>query len=613
MKILLVHGVGHCESDEDYYGPWKEAIAANLRASGFSGDPEFDVMLYDGLFLQHSVSPAVYAAALGELLGSAAWHSVADPINNWLHPSRDFGDDVRWKAGMVAQLCVESDLRTDLRNLVADKLGSFQPDVIAAHSLGTLVTYDFFKNDKRGSTVAKSATYLTFGAQINNVFARSRLFPGPITLPGVSFWYHLYNEKDPVFTAPIRVAGNQFVQVLTPSTAGHDPIGTVDNPGYLNHPETKTRVWAALATRGGARVFKRTFTAVRTFQAPPKRRALLVGINEYPDPANRLEGCVNDTFLVSAALQERGFAAEDIRVVLNERATAKAIRERLTWLLEGADDGMERVFFYSGHGAQMPAYSAQETVDHVDECLVPWDFAWTKETAIADDDFFALYSNLPFAARFFAIMDCCHAGGMHRDAGPRVRGLAPPDDIRHRMLRWDAGEQMWRDRDLPPLNKDFGGRDSEKAQYMGSNHATYRIGRGMRGRVLPQSVYRRLPADQRGPYLPVIIEACQENALSYEYRDGVTSYGAFTYSFVKDLRARPGSTFEGAVQNAASTLKNLNYAQVPQIIGPSSIVKSKIPGTPPARKSRVHRKAAAGRQTGRAKPKARARKSQTKR
>jgi hypothetical protein len=127
----------------------------------------------------------------------------------------------------------------------------------------------------------------------------------------------------------------------------------------------------------------------------------------------------------------------------------------------------------------------------------------------------------------------------------------------------------------------------------------------MRGRVLPQSVYRRLPADQRGPYLPVIIEACQENALSYEYRDGVTSYGAFTYSFVKDLRARPGSTFEGAVQNAASTLKNLDYAQVPQIIGPSSIVTRKIPGTPPARKSRVNRKAAAGRKTERAKPRTR--------
>jgi hypothetical protein len=34
-----------------------------------------------------------------------------------------------------------------------------------------------------------------------------------------------------------------------------------------------------------------------------------------------------------------------------------------------------------------------------------------------------------------------------------------------------------------------------------------------------------------GPYLPLIIEACQEKEFSYEYRDGATSYGAFTYAW----------------------------------------------------------------------------------
>ena len=127
----------------------------------------------------------------------------------------------------------------------------------------------------------------------------------------------------------------------------------------------------------------------------PSRRALLIGINDYPDPANRLEGCVNDTFLMSELLQERGFVPEDIRVVLNERATADAIRERLKWLLDGAEDGMERVLFYSGHGAQMPMYNAVGEIDKIIECLVPYDFAWTTETAITDDDFYHLYVDLP--------------------------------------------------------------------------------------------------------------------------------------------------------------------------------------------------------------------------
>jgi len=580
MKILLVHGIGHCENTPDYYEPWKKAIAANLAARGFTGTVEFDGLIYDDIFNQHSDSPAVYAAAVAELLSAAAWHSIADPIGNLLHPSRGFGDEVRWKAGMVAQLCVESALRRDLRNLLATKLAEFAPDVIAAHSLGSLVTYDFFHNDSRGATAAPDATYLTFGSQINNVFAHSRLFPGPTKVPGVKFWFHLYNQDDHVLTAPIKISDDKFLQVSTRSDAGHDPIGDAASPGYLNHPETLDKVWSALATRGGARVFKQTLQVVRAVKAKPRRRALLVGINNYPDPANRLEGCVNDTFLMSSLLQERGFEPTDIRVVLDDRATAQGIKERMEWLLDGAEDGMERVFFYSGHGAQMPGYNSAEKIDHVDECLVPWNFNWTKENAITDDDFFTLYSNLPFKARFFSIFDCCHAGGMHRDGGPKVRGLAPPDDIRHRLLYWDKAEQMWRERELDKLNDQFGGTPTEKSAYMGRNGATYRLGRGMRGRVLPERVYKRLPPDQRGPYLPVIIEACQEQSLSYEYRDGVTSYGAFTYSLAKNLRAAPHSTFVQAVTRTAKTLAHLGYRQEPQIIGPSSIVNKPVPGAP---------------------------------
>ena len=84
---------------------------------------------------------------------------------------------------------------------------------------------------------------------------------------------------------------------------------------------------------------------------------------------------------MSSLLQERGFDPEDIRVVLNDRATADAIRDRLNWLLEGAETGMERVLFYSGHGAQLPVYNAVGEIDHTDECLVPYDFAWTKDLA----------------------------------------------------------------------------------------------------------------------------------------------------------------------------------------------------------------------------------------
>ncbi len=616
MKILLVHGVGHADADPDYYRLWTENITAGLRRGGLTADPEYTGFHYDDLFEKHYHGPGTYAAALAELLATAAWHWVSDPLNNLFRPSRAFpnpyGDsDFRWQAGMVAQFVVEDRLRRALRERLR---GALQPpaggprfDLVAAHSLGTLLTYDFFRHDAvAGETALPDGVFLTFGSQINNDFARSRLFPGRLTVPKVRAWYHLYNERDPFFTAPIRLSDARFRQVTTSSAAGHAAVGTAAAPGYLDHPRTQSEVWNALATepavarvlrlqplagRGGRKVsaVAASVATVPAMAAPavltekPVRRALLIGINEYPDPAHRLEGCVNDVFLMSEVLQERGFAAENIRVVLNERATADAIRERVAWLLYRAGDGAERVFYYSGHGAQIPGRNGFEEVDHVDECLVPHDFAWTEGSAITDKDIYRLYSDLPFGARVFAMFDCCHSGGLTRAGSPRARAIDPPDDIRHRMMRWDPARGMWIDRVLPPLNADFGGSEAEKRDYMGRNHSTYKLGRAMRLRQMPRREYQALDKECRGPFLPVLLEACAEGQLAYEYRHGVTSYGAFTFSVARTLRTRPGVTFCDLVTGANETLQWLGYNQAAQIIGPSAVIDHPVPGSrPPA-------------------------------
>jgi metacaspase-1 len=411
---------------------------------------------------------------------------------------------------MVAQLVVEDKLRAELRarlrTILQGKSGDQPFDVIAAHSLGTLITYDFFRHDEAAADALRNGFYITFGSQINNDFARSRLFPGTLSVPAtVRAWYHLYNDCDPVLTAPIRLSDPRFRQVSTHSEAQHSPVATPAGPGYLDHPNTERVVWPAVAlsarpTVGQIRGIAEGISTfpVKKLAIKPHRRALLIGINEYPDPANRLEGCVNDVFLMSELLQERGFEADDIRFVLNERATADAIRERLAWLLYRADDGMERVLFYSGHGAQMPGYNAYEEVDHLNECLVPYDFAWTEETAITDKDIYRLYSDLPAGARFFAVFDCCYSGGLTRDGSRKARAIDPPDDSRHRMLRWNPKEQMWRTRAFPPLNPDFGGSQSDQNAYMGSNLATYKIGRAMRlRRYTNEKAYQALRKNAR--------------------------------------------------------------------------------------------------------------------
>jgi len=597
MKILLVHGIGRSDIDPNYYHPWEQAVNNGFTKAG-STAPEYTEFHYDDAFERHDRGANVYAAAVVELVGTAAVHAVTDPIGNFFHGifhpgTRDLsgiGDYVRWRAGMVAQFVVEEGLRQELRDKLNDQLEQNSVDMVAAHSLGSLLTFDFLHNDQRAKRHA-DIIYLTFGSQINNPFVRARLWPGRLVMPAVNSWYHLFNPHDPVLTADISLADANFHDVTTPSGAGHAAVTTGGQPGYLDHPNTQRLVWDVLGQPTAARrVVRGNFAILDRAAAKPKRRALLIGINEYPDPENRLEGCVNDVFLFSSLLQERGFAAPDIRTVLDNRATAAAIRERLEWLLEDAGDGMERVLFYSGHGAQLPGYNAAEIVDHKDECLVPYDFDWTKEHAITDDDFYQLYSDLPFSAHFFAVFDCCHSGGMTRDGSRKIRGLSPPDDIRHRMLRWNRTEEMWEERDWKKddlINEDYGGTAAERAEMMGTKGVTYRIGRGMRLReCLSKTESARLVKQKRALYLPVLLEACGEEQLSYEYRHGTISYGAFTYSMVKNLRSHPAITFQALVSRTGDTLQALHYDQTPQIVGPTKVVRSRVPGEGPTKSKR---------------------------
>src|SRR3989304_7973261 len=63
----------------------------------------------------------------------------------------------------------------------------------------------------------------------------------------------------------------------------------------------------------------------------PAKRAVLVGINKYkPDLNADLKGCVNDVeSMRDLLIKFFGFNAEDIRVLIDERATKAGIIERL--------------------------------------------------------------------------------------------------------------------------------------------------------------------------------------------------------------------------------------------------------------------------------------------
>ena len=589
LSILCVHGIGHGDADAGLIPSWRDTITLDLQRWKPGLQVDFTFLAYDDEFDHAPLDAGTYAAAVAKLMASGIVHGIGDllPGSRGLF---DVPDQVRWTAGMIAQWATEDRLRERLRTRVLDVVASSRPDVVCAHSLGTLVCYDTFQ---RNPGTLRDRTFVTLGSQIGNPFVRD-CFAGRIAPLDARMWYHLYNPDDHVFTAELRVPAENFVELQTRFDKPNDLLNH-DALWYFNHAATQNRVWLDLSGARSPRTLARDVRTAQVLSARPVRRALLVGINAYPNPANRLEGCVNDVFTMSAVLQECGFQPEEIRVVLDDRATTANILERFHWLLDDVAPGDERVLFYSGHGAQIPAYGGRGEVDHLNECLVPYDFDWSPEHAITDKQFVTFYSQLPYDSHFAAIFDCCHSGGLTREGGLRPRGIDPPDDIRHRALRWNRALEMWEERDLPSPNRSLA-RSRVGTDYLGTTGATYRMGRAVALRGLPNRAYDRecRALRHRGPYLPIIIEACQEEELSYEYRDGATSYGAFTYSLAKELRrsrqAGRNPSFRTLVQSTTVRLHALNYEQTPALVGPSRVLGEPVPWVRPSARGRGARR-----------------------
>lgn len=568
LPILCVHGVGHQERDSAWQRTWQASIAGAIARWSSGWEVQCHFVRYDDLFDEAKLDATTIAEAILRLSGSGLLHGVSDLFRRrGLSQARE---QVRWTAGMVAQWAADEALRKEARERVRADLRRIDPAVVCAHSLGSLIGYDLLARD---DAAARGRIFVSLGSQIGNPFVRS-ILGGRIVATAAKRWYHLYNAEDDVFTAPIGLSAPNFEQVDTPfdiaGIADHDAVH------YLTHTNASSSLWRSVALpREPSAALVRSKKAWSASRTKPQQRALLVGINDYPNPADRLEGCVNDVFQMSAVLQELGFDPKDMRVALNERATAQGLRDRLGWLLEGIRPGDVRVFYYSGHGAQIPGYGERGEVDHINECLVPYDFDWSIERALIDDDFMDLYSQLPYDSHFVAILDCCHSGGMTRNGLPKARGLNPPDDIRHRSLKWDAEREMWIARSLKLADAKMLRSAGDRTAYLGESGATKRLGRAVT-LWSDESRFRRAKVDygHLGPYTPILLQACQESQFAYEYRHGVTSFGAFTYClsaiFRQIKRQQRFPTFKELMDRVSGRLAELKYDQLPALVGPAA-------------------------------------------
>jgi metacaspase-1 len=671
MKILFVHGIGFHESTDQintWIPDWMNAITSSARQhsgltfdianpfgsdnqpSGLHGDRALDpgVLYYENLIRSHAAPDALdYLGVVSSLLASAVTTTVGDLFRRD-RSIFDIPEELKWKAREVAAWACNESMRASLRARVIEEIETKDPDIVIAHSYGGLITYDAFLFGK--PDLLEKRHLITLGTQIGNPLLRKEF--GGYQIPvRCRHWFNLYNPKDKVFVSSLaHIKAENFTQILTP----HEVGGGHDGATYLSHPDFAALAWPHIVNDGK----KQGATATRSLSLDNKKeilatkprkteedkrqgnRALLIGVDRYASALiPPLQGCVNDTFQLSATLQEAGIDHRQIRLVHNSHATRQNLLSHIQWLLDDARPGDHRFLSFSGHGHRRPSYSPDGQPLALHEVLCTHDYDPSTDSGLRDSDFQDIYANLPHDVHFTIFLDCCHSGGITRSGGPAIRSFQGPADIEHESSKWNAQLEMWEQGPLlaKSLNPQFLPgeyhskelaslwqklreiqdsrtltpeqlHDHEARLYYGQYGDTRRIGRATPLRDLTFSQYddtstrlRKLHPEHFqdkegknlpiGPYLPLVFMACGEAEQASEYVHGAVSYGAFTYAFTLTLRDVKHHRIQALnygelLVETARKLRTLGYTQIPDILGPPDQLSAPTPFSSAGRTTR---------------------------
>ncbi|MGB0383671.1 MAG: caspase family protein [Ardenticatenaceae bacterium] len=267
--------------------------------------------------------------------------------------------------------------------------------------------------------------------------------------------------------------------------------------------------------------------------------ALLIGINEYAHPPiRRLEGSVNDVEAIEQLLMEH-FAVPQghIRTLTNAQATHEAIkrtfREHLIghakmWEAAGGSQPPPAfLFHYSGHGAQMPD-STESEPDGYHETIVPYDSRTPGVFDIPDWELRELLDELgSYSDNITVILDCCHSG-----SGIRFSGEAPRIA---RIRQWVMDERP---------------QPSSPQEHIPDNKRT---------------MIRILEDEDH-----VLLAACSNRQLAYEYTSDGKTHGALTYFLVQELSRMTSTgwlTYQELHRRVRYELMRVYPQQTPQCEG----------------------------------------------
>lgn len=274
------------------------------------------------------------------------------------------------------------------------------------------------------------------------------------------------------------------------------------------------------------------------------KKALCIGINNYPGTDMDLSGCVNDAQDWAATLAARGFA---VTTLLDAQATKAAMQAAIRELVQGAARGDSLVITFSGHGTYAPDENGDEP-DGLDEALCPYDIK--SGNVLIDDEIHALFAQRAAGVRILLISDSCHSGTVIR--------AAPTDP--------DATDAA-RARFLP----------------MGSWLPEDKLPRAANGTPATQVAL----VSTLSPWAGVVTSAggdllmagCAEgpNNFSYDAKIAGRFNGAFTYYALKALKNLPaGAAYADWHAEVRKHLPSASYPQTPQLFGSKAARRFKV-------------------------------------
>jgi len=149
------------------------------------------------------------------------------------------------------------------------------------------------------------------------------------------------------------------------------------------------------------------------------KKAVCIGINNYPGTLNDLNGCVNDAKDWSVLLQGMGF---DSSLILDSQATRANVKAALQGLVDSTNAGDVAVFTYSGHGTQVADKNGDEG-DPYDEAIYLYD------GTVIDDDLRVILNGIHPQATLVIISDSCFSGSVTRLVGEKGKPRFIPPTV----------------------------------------------------------------------------------------------------------------------------------------------------------------------------------------